>query len=98
MAVLSPSGDINIKCRQVVLLHLTHRHSNKVHFFFLVSSVVQASVIVTRIDVDNLLLEMNDSKEKIQKSKSTQYIGGDARQVITHYGTAYMSFLSIMWV
>ena len=60
--------------------------------------MVQASVIVTRIDVDNLLLEMNDSKEKIQKSKSTQYIGGDARQVITHYGTAYMSFLSIMWV
>ena len=46
--------------------------------------MVQASVIVTRIDVDNLLLEMNDSKEKIQKSKSTQYIGGDARQVITH--------------
>ena len=50
----------------------------------IVSSVVQASVIVTRIDVDNLLLEMTDSKEKIQKSKSTQYIGGDARQVITH--------------
>ena len=46
--------------------------------------MVQASIIVTRIDVDNLLPEMNDSKEKIQKSKSTQYIRGDARQVITH--------------
>ena len=45
---------------------------------------MQTSIIVARIDVDNLLLEMNDSKEKIQKSKSTQYIGGDARQVITH--------------
>ena len=32
--------------------------------------MVQASIIVTRIDVDNLLLEMNDSKEKIQRSKS----------------------------
>ena len=40
--------------------------------------------MVARIDVDNLLLEMNDSNEKIQKSKSTQYIGGDARQVITN--------------
>ena len=34
----------------------------KVHFF-LVSSVVQASKIVTRIDAGNLILEKNDSRE-----------------------------------
>ena len=40
--------------------------------------MVQASIIVTRIDVDNLILEMNDSREKFSHSKLTQYIGGDA--------------------
>ena len=34
----------------------------KVHFF-LVSSVVEASKIVTRIDAGNLILEKNDSRE-----------------------------------
>ena len=40
--------------------------------------MVKASIIVTRIDVDNLILEMNDSREKFSHSKLTQYIGGDA--------------------
>ena len=40
--------------------------------------MVQASIIVTRIDVDNLILEMNDSRERFSHSKLTQYIGGDA--------------------
>ena len=39
--------------------------------------MVQASIIVTRIDVDNLILEMNDSRETFSHSKLTQYIGGD---------------------
>ena len=40
--------------------------------------MVQASTIVTRIDVDNLILEMNDSREKFSHSKLTQYIRGGA--------------------
>ena len=40
--------------------------------------MVQASIIVTRIDVDNLIPEMNDSRERFSHSKLTQYIGGDA--------------------
>ena len=40
--------------------------------------MLQASITVTRIDVDNLIMEMNDSREKFSHSKLTHYIGGDA--------------------
>ena len=46
--------------------------------------MVQVSVIVTRIDVDNPILEVNDSREKFPHSKLTQYIGGDAMDRSSH--------------
>ena len=81
MAVLSALGDVKIV--SPISTFALDALTLKVHFF-LVSSVVQASKIVTRIDVGNLILEKNDSRETFPQWKPTQYSGGDARQVITH--------------
>lgn len=60
MAVLSALGDIKIV--SPISTFALDTLTLKVHFF-LVSSVVQASKIVTTIDVGNLILEKNDSRE-----------------------------------